>query len=280
MIELNLTNKSEGAVPYTKVKYPDGQVSIQIPTNMIEHLPIPDEVLIKTRMNSYEDVFSIISAADALRSWGVRDVSLFIACFLTQRSDREFIPGHSFDLWEMCEIIKQQHFKTITVFHPHSDVLPALLKTRLNQVKILDNKQYVQLAIANVELKHNTKAVLVSPDAGAFKWVFKLADKLQRECVSGNKSRDLVTGDITTRIHADIKGRICIIVDDYCDGGRTFIQLATELKAQGAAAVYLYTSHGLYSNGFDTMKEIIDGAYTTNSINDEANNFLTRFKII
>lgn len=277
--ELNLVEMGNG-IPYSKVKYPDGQISIVVNTTILGEHHVLESVLIKSRMNSYEDVFAIISAADALRSWGVTNVSLFISCFLTQRSDREFIPGHSFDLWEMADIIKQQHFRSITVFHPHSDVLPALLKTRLNKVIVMDSKQYVQLALSQIETAHDCKVTLVSPDAGAFKWVFKLGEKLMRNVVAGNKSRDLFSGHIETSIHADINGKVCLIVDDYCDGGRTFVQLAEKLVAQGAAAVYLFTAHGLYSNGEEDLKKYIKGAYTTNSIKDEQTDFTTRFKLI
>lgn len=282
--ELNLVSQGNG-VPYEKIKYPDGQVSVKIRTDAMElkttgTLVAPDSVLIKSRMNSYEDIFYIISATDALRSWGVSTVSLFITCFLTQRSDREFIPGHSFDLWEMCDIIKHQHFHTITVFHPHSDVLPALLKTRLNRVILPEIKPYIQMAIANVELKHSSKVTLISPDAGAYKWVFKMGEKLDRVVVSGNKSRDLFSGAITIDVHGDVKDKVCLILDDYCDGGRTFIKLAEQLKIQGAAHVYLYVSHGLFSNGYDDLQTVIEHVYTTNSISDASVDFITRFKVL
>lgn len=277
MTELNLADRSTG-IPYSKIKFPDSQVSLKISNEWKEE---PKEVVINSRMNNYEDVFYIISAADALRSKGVSDVHLFISCFLTQRSDREFIPGHSFDMWEMCEIIKQQEFKSITVFHPHSDVLPALLKTRTNRVLIRDNTPFIERAIAEIEAIEGSKVKLISPDAGAFKWVFKLAEKVKRDVVSGNKSRNLETNEVTTEFHVDMTGQVCLIVDDYCDGGRTFTQLAAKLREHNASKVYLYTSHGLYSNGLQDLAVNINGLFTTNSINDESHDsFLTRFKII
>lgn len=295
--ELNLLSPGQG-VPYSKIKYPDGQVSIKINFEMMdvgsarEHPP--EAILIKARMNNYDDLFYILAATDALKNWGVGQIDLFVSCFLGQRSDRRFFDGQSFDLKIIANIVKSQHYHRITLFHPHSDVLAALLDPDdTGKVITIDMKQYVQLALADIEAKHGVQAKLVSPDPGAFKWVFKMAGKLGRAVVSANKSRDGFTDVITTDVQADVKGKICLIVDDYCDGGRTFVQLAELLIVQGAAAVYLVTAHGLYSNGIGDVEDrdhpgtfiaglnkFIGHAYTTNSISDEQNDFVTRFKII
>ena len=53
-------------------------------------------------------------------------------------------------------------------------------------------------------------------------------------------------------------GRNCLIVDDICDGGGTFIPLAKKLKNAGAKTVTLYVTHGIFSKGLDPLKEHID----------------------
>ncbi len=287
--ELNLVEQGNG-VPYKKNKFPDGQVSLEINVNAVgmEGMLPPDVILIKTRMNSYEDVFLIKAAVNALRSWGVSTINLFVSCFFHQRDDREFAPGISFGLWEVCEDIRYLHFHTITIFHPHSDVLPALLKTRLNRVIVIDPKQFMQLAIADIRSKEGINpladltvvkdVILVSPDAGAYKWVYKMGEKLGMQVVTGNKCR--IGDDLHVDVHGDVDGRVCLIPDDYLDGGRTFIELANELIKQGARSVYLYVSHGLFSHGETGLTDYLNHIYTTNSIKDDQSDFVTRFKII
>jgi ribose-phosphate pyrophosphokinase len=60
----------------------------------------------------------------------------------------------------------------------------------------------------------------------------------------------------------------CLIVDDLCDGGYTFITLADKLRKNGARRVYLYVSHGLFSKGFPPLFAKIDHIYCTNSVKD------------
>ena len=50
-------------------------------------------------------------------------------------------------------------------------------------------------------------------------------------------------------------------IDDICDGGQTFISLAQSLKKQGAAEIFLYVTHGIFSKGLDQLKTCIQHIY-------------------
>jgi len=47
----------------------------------------------------------------------------------------------------------------------------------------------------------------------------------------------------------DVSGRDCIIVDDLIDTGASVAEMSAQLKAAGAADVYVFASHGLFSPG-------------------------------
>jgi ribose-phosphate pyrophosphokinase len=102
--------------------------------------------------------------------------------------------------------------------------------------------------------------VLVSPDLGAYKKVDKLAQKInyKGEIATGLKIRDLSTGQIIkSDINTDnLNGKACIVVDDICDGGRTFIELAAALKTKNAGDLYFIAAHGIFShNALERLKE-------------------------
>jgi Phosphoribosylpyrophosphate synthetase len=84
---------------------------------------------------------------------------------------------------------------------------------------------------------------LVSPDGGALKKIYKLAEKV--DClgvIECSKNRNIKTGEITTtKVYTDgrsVDGKDCYIVDDICDGGRTFIEIAKELKSLTQTKLY------------------------------------------
>jgi ribose-phosphate pyrophosphokinase len=57
-----------------------------------------------------------------------------------------------------------------------------------------------------------------------------------------------------------------MIVDDICDGGRTFIKLAKAIQNQRPnAKIYLVVTHGIFSAGFDELSKWFEGIYTTDS---------------
>ena len=79
----------------------------------------------------------------------------------------------------------------------------------------------------------------------------------------------MATGAISeTRIYGDVSGRDCLIVDDICDGGRTFIELAKEIRKQTNLPIYLIVTHGIFSAGFEQLNEYFAGIFCTNSIKD------------
>ena len=66
-----------------------------------------------------------------------------------------------------------------------------------------------------------------------------------------------------------------VIVDDICDGGATFINIAKEVKNQYKnvdkhcqGKIYLIVTHGIFSKGFKELSKYFDGVYCTNSYQD------------
>ena len=92
------------------------------------------------------------------------------------------------------------------------------------------------------------------------------------------KVRDQLTGAITgLNLHAmghQLRGARVCIVDDICDGGRTFIEVAAKLRDERVAAIDLVVSHGLFSQGKGVLHNAgIDTIYTTNSLLHNTDSF-------
>jgi ribose-phosphate pyrophosphokinase len=114
-------------------------------------------------------------------------------------------------------------------------------------------------------VKHFTPESICFPDKGAYDR-YKPLHFLDNIVL--DKDRDQATGEILGLKHAagDVDVRDVLIVDDLCDGGRTFIEAAKLLRSFGVKRIGLYVSHGLFSKGLECLYEHIDTIYTTNSI--------------
>jgi ribose-phosphate pyrophosphokinase len=282
--KLNLFNPEKSDVKYKISSFPDGQQTIDLEAGYNYDKA---NIVIQSRMTSFRDVELIICANQALKNMGVKNVGLFVPYFIGARSDRKFQEGGSNYLKQViCPIINSQNFFAVTVLDPHSDVLEACLN---NFVKI-DNIPLVKYALTNIDNKNNAREriCLVSPDAGAYKKIFDVAKHFQIEnIITANKVRDVKTGQIVKTEVPNLPGSIgdpdsvndgmqYVIIDDICDGGRTFIELAKVIKKERISAkIYLVVTHGIFSAGLKELNKYFDGIFTTNSYCSKNDNEFT-----
>lgn len=279
---LNLANPENSEIKFTISKFPDGQQSVTI-----DDAPAfiqGSDVKLYSRLNNFRDLELIICANQALHNMAVSTVSLYVPYFMGARSDRKFSQGSVNYLKQViCPIINAQKFNTVIVLDPHSDVLEACLD---NYEKI-DNHAIVKHALTDIDNKNGAqeRIVLVSPDAGAYKKIFDVAQKFDiRNVVTAMKHRDIQSGKIT---HTEIpnidqygENHKFVIVDDICDGGRTFIELAKEIRKHNAISeIYLIVTHGIFSAGFGELNNHFTKIYTTNSYSVLDNSQLLQFNV-
>jgi ribose-phosphate pyrophosphokinase len=278
---LNLTNPNDSDVKFKISKFPDGQQTVDIESSPMYINGLA--VNIVSRMNSFRDIELIIAANQALREMSVGSVSLYVAYFLGARSDRKFQQGGTNYLKQViCPIINSQNFDTVIVLDPHSDVLEACL----NNFEKINNHSIVKHALTNIDNKNDAhdRICLVSPDAGAYKKIFDVAKEFGIDnIVTATKVRDLKTGKIlrtevpTPDMHNDIK---YVIVDDICDGGRTFTEIAKAIKSvRPTAKIYLIVTHGIFSAGFEELNIQFEKIFSTNSYGDFDNPKLLQFNV-
>jgi len=287
---LNLVNKEDRlSCTYEISTFPDGQQSLRIIEegyNTFYSLKNNKQgITIKSRLNSFKDLELIICANQCLKEIGVEKVRLYIPYCIGGRSDRKFEEGGiNYIKTVIAPILNSQNFEKVIIMDPHSDVLEACI----NNFEYKDNHDLIFKALTNIDNKNRAqdRIVLVSPDAGALKKVFKIQQRFGiKDIIIGSKNRD-IKGNIT---HTSISGGVSdsenktfVIVDDICDGGRTFIELAKVIRKDYSkdSKIVLIITHGIFSKGFETVFEHVDEVYTTNSVNEfSSHNKLTQYDI-
>jgi ribose-phosphate pyrophosphokinase len=161
----------------------------------------------------------------------------------------------------------------VQVLDPHSDVLEACL----NNFQKVSNYLLVKYALTDIDNTNQAREniVLVSPDAGALRKIYKVADWFDlNEVVTAVKHRDPKTSKIT---HTDISlkplvheyGKKFVIVDDICDSAGTSIELAKAIKERTQdSKIYLIATHGIFSSGLFDLSAYFEKVYCTNSVQD------------
>jgi ribose-phosphate pyrophosphokinase len=235
-----------------------GEPHIKIDPNF----DLTQKITITHRLNSFNDLGLLCITVDALRRMDVKNIALFIPYFPAARQDRVMIKGEPLSVKVYADIINGMQLDKVFVFDAHSEVTPALV----NNCEVIPNHTFIETVVKAI----GNEVKLISPDGGALKKIYKVSEFLGGvEVVECSKSRDVKTGRLSgfKVYNDDLQGADCLIVDDICDGGGTFVGLAEELKNKNAGKLYLAVSHGIFNKGFAVL-DCFEKIFTTNSFKD------------
>lgn len=238
---------------YKKFNFPCGEMHIQV-DNLLGYMN--ESVSIQLKFEKNEDIIELLLVHDALKRIGIRIKTLYIPYVPFSRQDRINTPGECFSLQVFANLINSLNIEKVFITDPHSDVTPALIN---NCVIMKQHDVFAQW------LYNFSDFWLISPDAGALKKIYQLAKVCNSlgviEC---SKNRNVQTGEITgVKVNAEnLEGKDCYIVDDICDGGRTFIEIAKELQRLYCGKITLMVTHGFFTKGLEVFDGLIDEIYT------------------
>lgn len=255
---------------FEKIAYPDGSSYVMVDFT---------QPSLEFRINSYEDLWTLTQIKDVY-DHNKMPVDLTIPCLLDAQADRRFGQNESSNLKLILKHLARLNFRSISIFHPHN---PEVVEALLDRVNIIDNHYFIESVIKKL-YRENTycigtpyykqdlcdNLILMSTDAGGFKPLMKLANKLswRGEVASASKSREYKDGEtILTQmvVHSDFRGKDVLIIDDLCVKGGTFIGLAKILKERNVGKIYLATSHMTVPDFNPQLTEVYDRIFTTNS---------------
>lgn len=268
------TNNIDEASPF-----PDGQPHIKINST---------DGSIDCRINTPEDLFKVAQAIDILNHKGVKYPNLMIWHLMGARMDRRLSDNEPYTLKVICDIINTFAVDTVTVFCPHSKSTSDLLDNyeefdirkeaiffdtcilKFLQINFETINKFGQLSSEVRNLCRQKPLSIVFPDMGAIKRFSNsplLSWWQDASIVIMDKDRDKRTGKINGI--EIVKGNVndnCIIIDDLCDGGRTFVEAARVLRNKGALKIGLSVAHGVFSKGVHL--EGLDFVSSSNSYSD------------
>jgi ribose-phosphate pyrophosphokinase len=111
---------------------------------------------------------------------------------------------------------------------------------------------------------------IVSPDMGRVRVADIWSDKLGVPLAIIHKRRDpLVPNQVSVHeIVGQVEGRVCLLVDDLIDTGRTIVRAAEALKAAGALGVVVAATHAVFSDPATQIlqSDFIDSVVVTDTL--------------
>lgn len=240
-------------------KFPAGEIKVKVDIVYLESNS-DDLSNIYCSLKSSDDIMALLMTVDALRRAGHQPTSLYIKYFPYARQDRICNPGEAFSVKVMADLINGLNIPDVVIYEPHSPVTTALVNNS-RVIQVAQNVRVIDLAKGKV---------IISPDAGAVKRAETLASLAKSEMVLCTKVRNTATGKIEgVKVYKDdFQQQDVLIIDDICDGGATFIEVAKALMEKNCGMITLVVAHGIFSKGLEVFKGVIDEVY---AIDDKFN---------
>lgn len=244
-------------VPVRSFVFPGGEVQVRIegPASAAA------AAMIRADIVDAASLMGLLLLTDAVRRhYADPAVDLVCPYLPYARQDRVAFAGEALSASVACRLLNAQNYRSVEVWDVHSDVSLALL----DRVRHRPASDFAAAVVS-------ANDVVVAPDLGAVKRAGDCARLAGAALVHAEKTRSTDTGAITgTVVHSGPIGeRDFLIVDDICDGGRTFVELARVLRPLTRGRVRLYVTHGIFSAGFDTLAAHLDRIHVANPFPSE-----------
>ncbi len=175
---------------------------------------------------------------DAAKRASARTVTVIMPYFSYAKADKKDEPRVSIRGRVCADLLERAGADRIITMDLHSPQVQGFF------TKPVDHLFAMPLLANRIEQYGLDNLVVVSPDAGFVADARRYANRLGTGLVIGNKFRSGHDENAEIlEIIGDVKGKNCIIVDDFSISGGTLCHLAQRLKEEGANRIFAALSH-------------------------------------
>lgn len=245
-------------------RFPDGESYVRVRSEvagrsvaLVCSLPRPDEGSLR-----------LLFAADALRSLGAREVWLIAPYLAYLRQDRRFLAGEAITSRTFARLLSSTFDRLVTV-DPHLHRYPALSALYTIPTETLHAAPLLaEWIVANV-----AAPLIIGPDEESEQWVSAIASRVGAPwavlCKIRHGDRDV---DIALPDLARWRGRHAVLVDDIASSGRTMIEAARQLPAQGFGRPDCVVVHGIFAeDSYDRLRTVAQRIVSSDSVPHASN---------
>ena len=242
-------------------RFADGEIYIEINENirgnsifLIQSISSP----------ANDNLMELLLCIDALKRSSAKNITAVIPYFGYARQDRKVAPRTSISAKLVSNLITKAGADRIVTVDLHAGQIQGFFDIPV------DNLFATPIFTRHIKKKiKNKNLICVAPDVGGVERARALGRKLNAELAIIDKRRSAPGKSLVMNVIGNVKGKICIIVDDLIDSGGTIVNATEALKKRGAKEVHVYVTHGVLSG--DAVEKIkkskIKNLVVTDTIN-------------
>lgn len=218
-------------------------------TSQVWKLDIQQDNVVEWHFENESEIFHLVQLKLLLDIKNT-NCSLHIPYLPYARQDKEINNSATFAIHALAKILNSLNFNRILLYDPHSTRALELLQNSYNL--------YVNMVRPIIQDIIHTQRIdtICYPDKGAYdKYNSYYKDLPSVIC---EKIRCQDTGNILKlSVIGEYKNKNVLIIDDICDGGATFINIAKELRTD-TKSFHLFITHGIFSKGLEILESTFD----------------------
>lgn len=231
-------------IPLTQAnvkRFSDMEVFVEI----MENVRGEDVFFIQsTSYPANDHLMELLIAIDALKRGSAKRITAVIPYFGYARQDRKTGGRTPISAKLVANLITAAGADRVLTMELHAGQIQGFFDIPV------DNLIVAPVVISKIEEECEGEQVcIVSPDVGGVVRARALAKRCEADLAIIDKRREKAGVSEVMNVIGDVKGKVCILVDDIVDSGGTLCNAAQALIDNGAKTVYGYVVHGVLSGG-------------------------------
>ena len=201
-------------------------------------------ILQSTSFPANDHLMELLIITDALRRSSAKRITAVLPYFGYARQDRKPGPRTPISAKLVSNLITHAGADRVLTLDLHAGQIQGFFDIPV------DNLYSAPIIARDIKQRLQLKNVMVvSPDVGGVVRARALAKRIDAPLSIVDKRRERAGDSEVMNIIGDVEGYNCILIDDIVDSGGTLCNAAEALLKNGAAAVYAYCTHGVFSGG-------------------------------
>ncbi|MEK8089009.1 ribose-phosphate pyrophosphokinase [Thermithiobacillus plumbiphilus] len=219
-------------------EFSDGEVFVEI----LENVRGKDVFVVQpTCAPANDNLMELLAMIDALKRASANRITAAVPYYGYARQDRKSRARTPITAKLVADLITTAGADRVLTMDLHADQIQGFFDVPV------DNIYASPILLGDIWRRNYENLVVVSPDVGGVVRARAIAKRLEVDLAIIDKRRPRPNEAQVMNIIGEVSGRTCVLMDDMVDTAKTLCEAAAALKRRGAAKVYAYATHPVFS---------------------------------